>query len=667
MENDLNAATGFTPEQIERDRRVLELLSQNFGSIQAASTEIINLEAILNLPKGTEHFVADLHGEDEAFRHILKNASGNIKRKVHEIYGNTMRDSELSQLCSLIYYPEQKLDLIAQEEKDLDNFYNITLHRLVKVLQTVSSKYTRSKVRKALPPEFAYIIEELLHEAPSEENKQMYYARVVETIISCGQANEFIIAICNVIQRLTIDRLHIIGDIFDRGPGPHIILDTLTHYHLFDIQWGNHDMLWMGAAAGNLASIANVLRLSARYANLDVLEDGYGINLLPLARFAMETYADDPCTAFQVVELQKGTHSARDLRLLAQMHKAIAILQFKLEGELILRHPEYEMNDRLLLGAIDFERGTIRIDGKEHELTDKLFPTVDPADPYRLSVDEQEVVNSLLASFRNCEKLQKHIRLLYAKGGLYLILNSNLMYHASIPMTEEGEFREVTIDGHTYSGKALLDRIDRIARKAYFGNRSHEGVRSALDYMWYLWCGPCSPLFDKDRMTTFERYFIADKATHKETKGAYYRHMEDAATCRKILEAFGLDPETSHIISGHIPVKSGKGESPIKAEGKLLMIDGGFSKAYQAETGIAGYTLIFNSHGLYLVQHQPFETSVRAIVEGRDIISTRLTVETAPRRLTVRDTTIGKELQVQIDDLKQLLAAFRTGQIKERK
>lgn len=398
-----------------------------------------------------------------------------------------------------------------------------------------------------------------------------------------------------------------------------------------------------------------------------MLEDGYGINLLPLARFAMETYADDPCSVFQVVELQKGTHSARDLRLLAQMHKAIAILQFKLEGRLIRRHPEYGMDDRMLLSRIDFANNTIDLYGHEYPLTDSRFPTVDPQDPYRLSEEETELVNALQTSFMNCEKLQKHVRLLYAKGSLYLSLNANLMYHASIPMTEEGAFKEVVIDGKPYSGKALLDRIDRIARKAYFGKRSADDVRSALDYMWYLWCGPCSPLFDKDRMTTFERYFVADKSTHKETKGAYYRLMEDAATCRMILEAFGLDPEPSHIISGHIPVKSGKGESPIKAGGKLLMIDGGFSKAYQAETGIAGYTLIYNSHGLHLVQHQPFESSVKAIVEGSDIISTRLVVETPPRRLTVRDTTIGKELLVQIEDLKRLLSAFRTGQIKERR
>lgn len=660
-----NKKEEYTPGEL----KFLELLAQKFPTVAEASTEIINLEAILNLPKGTEHFLTDLHGESEAFLHVLKNASGVIRQKVDEIFGNTLRETEKNALCTLIYYPEQRLRLVKKTETDIDDWYRITLNQLTEVCRTVSTKYTRSKVRKALPEDFSYIIQELLHESidPAEPNKHNYFNGILRSIVEVGRADEFIIAICNVIQRLTIDRLHIIGDIFDRGPGPHVILDTLCNYHLFDIQWGNHDILWMGAAAGNLASIANVLRLSARYANLDVLEDGYGINLLPLARFAMETYADDPCKAFQVVELQKGTHSARDLRLLAQMHKAIAVLQFKLEGQLILRHPEYGMNDRLLLGAIDFRNGTVRIYGQDYPLMDTCFPTVDPADPFRLSADEEEVVLSLQASFRNCEKLQRHVRLLYSRGGLYLSINSNLLYHASIPMTEEGEFREVTIDGRVYSGRALLDRIDRIARKAYFGNRSNEGVRSALDYMWYLWCGPCSPLFDKDRMTTFERYFIADKATHKETKGAYYRHMEDAKICRKILKAFDLDPDRSHIISGHIPVKSSKGESPIKAEGKLLMIDGGFSKAYQAETGIAGYTLIYNSHGLYLVQHQPFQSSVQAIREGRDIISTRLTVETAPQRITVRDTTIGKELQIQIDDLKLLLAAYRTGQIKERK
>lgn len=656
-------------EYAPSELKYLELLARQFPTVADASTEIINLEAILNLPKGTEHFLTDLHGEADAFRHVLKNASGVVRQKVDEIFGNTMREAEKNALCTLIYYPEQRLRRVKRHEPDMDDWYRITLNRLTEVCRAVSTKYTRSKVRKALPEDFSYIIQELLHESvsPSEPNKHDYFNGILSSIIEVERADEFIVALCNVIQRLTIDRLHIIGDIFDRGPGPHVILDTLCNYHKFDIQWGNHDILWMGAAAGNTASIANALRMAARYANLDVVEDGYGINLLPLARFAMDTYADDPCEAFRVVELQQGKHSDRDLRLLSQMHKAVAVLQFKLEGQLILRHPEYGMEDRLLLSRIDFARGVVDLYGREHPLLDTRFPTVDPEDPYRLSPEEEELVHALQASFLNCEKLQRHIRLLYAKGGLYLILNSNLMYHASIPMNDDGTFRRVEIDGRTYEGKSLLDRIDRIARKAYFGKRSAEDVRSALDYMWYLWCGPCSPLFDKDRMTTFERYFVADKSTHRETKGAYYRHMEDPAACRMILEAFGLDPGPSHIISGHIPVRSGKGESPIKADGKLLMIDGGFSKAYQAQTGIAGYTLIYNSHGLYLVQHQPFEASLQALEEGREIISTRLAVETAPRRLTVRDTTGGKELLVQIEDLKRLLQAFRTGQIKERK
>ena len=470
-------------EYTATELKFLELLAQKFPTVAEAATEIINLEAILNLPKGTEHFLTDLHGEAEAFRHVLKNASGVIRQKVDEIFGNTMREAEKNALCTLIYYPEQKLRLVKKTETDIDDWYRITLNQLVEVCRTVSTKYTRSKVRKALPEGFSYIIEELLHESlsPAEPNKHDYFNGILRSIIEVDRADEFIVALCNVIQRLTIDRLHIVGDIFDRGPGPHLILETLCNYRHFDIQWGNHDILWMGAAAGNPASIANVLRLSARYANLDVLEDGYGINLLPLARFAMETYADDPCRAFQVVELQKGAHSARDLRLLAQMHKAVAVLQFKLEGQLIRRHPEYDMDDRLLLGRIDFEHGTVDLYGRTYPLTDTSFPTVDPSDPFRLSAEEAELAASLQNSFMNCEKLQKHIRLLYTKGGLYLVLNSNLMYHASIPMNDDGTFREVAIDGRTYAGRALLDRIDRIARKAYFGKRSADDVRSALD------------------------------------------------------------------------------------------------------------------------------------------------------------------------------------------
>lgn len=649
------------------DLKYLGLLSEKFPTIADASTEIINLEAILNLPKGTEHFLTDLHGEYESFRHVLKNASGVIRQKVHEVFNNTLRESEMSELCTLIYYPEEKLRLIKAREADLNDWYKVTLNQLTEVCRAVSVKYTRSKVRKMLPPDFSYVIQELLHESDSPgSSKQNYFNGILNSIIAIGRADAFIIAMSNVIQRLTIDRLHIIGDIFDRGPGPHIILDTLAQYDRYDIQWGNHDILWMGAAAGNTASIANVIRLSARYDNLDVLEDGYGINLLPLARFAMEYY-NTPCAPYKPKSMPDTGGNERDTLLTSQMHKAITVLQFKIEGQLIKRHPEYGMSSRLLLEQIDYKRGTIRLDGEEYPLRDADFPTVDPANPYALTPAEERLIRTLQASFLNSYKLQKHIRLLYLKGSIYLAVNSNLMYHASIPMTDDGEFKSVLIDGKSYAGRALLDRLDLLAREAYFGGNGQQSRERALDYMWYLWCGPDSPFFDKSKMATFERYLIEDKRAQHEEKGAYYKHMEDTEMCRRILAAFDLDPERSHIISGHVPVKTRKGESPIKAGGRLLMIDGGFSKAYQSETGIAGYTLIFNSHGLQLVQHEPFESSVKAVEEGRDIISTKMIVEAMTDRITVRDTTIGKELQRQIDDLLQLLAAYRGGWIKERK
>ena len=655
----------ITAEHVLNDLRYLTLLARSFPTVADASTEIINLEAILNLPKGTEHFLSDIHGEHQAFNHVLKNASGAIKRKVNEIFSNTLRDLEKKELCTLIYYPEQKLELIRQREKDLDDWYLITLNQLVRVCRNVSSKYTRSKVRKALPKEFSYIIQELLHESSDEPNKSAYVDQIINTIISTGRANDFIIAMCNLIQRLTIDLLHIIGDIYDRGPGAHIIMDTLCNYHNFDIQWGNHDILWMGAAAGNAGSIANVIRMSARYGNLATLEDGYGINLLPLARFAMEVYENSPCKPYQPKVMQNSGVTERDVLLMAQMHKAISVIQFKIEGQMIKRHPEYKMEGRALLEKIDYEKGTIEIDGKDYPLKDADFPTVDPRDPYKLTPGEDQLIRTLQASFLNSDKLQKHIRLLFSKGSMYLIVNSNLMYHASIPMTDEGEFKTVIVDGKPYAGRSLLDKLDRLTREAYFGGNGAKSQQMALDYMWYLWCGPESPFFDKAKMATLERYLIEDKKTHHEEKGAYYKHLDDTKMCSMILSAFGLDPEKSHIISGHVPVKTCKGESPIKAGGKLLMIDGGFSKAYHSETGIAGYTLIYNSHGLQLVQHEPFESAVKAVEEGKDIISTKVIVEAD--RITVRDTTIGKELQVQIDDLKNLLAAYRSGQIKERK
>ena len=585
------------------DLKFLNLLSEKFPTIADATTEIINLEAILNLPKGTEHFLTDLHGEYEAFRHVLKNASGVIRQKVHEVFNNTLRESEMTELCTLIYYPAEKLQLIKQKESNLDDWYKVTLNQLTEVCRAVSVKYTRSKVRKMLPPDFSYVIQELLHESDSPGSpKQSYFNGILNSIISIGRADAFIIAMSNVIQCLMIDRLHIIGDIFDT-----------------------------------------------------------------LARFVMEVYENSSCKPYQPKVMQNLGVTERDVLLMAQMHKAISEIQFKIEGQMIKRHPEYKMEGRALLEKIDYEKGTIEIDGKDYPLKDADFPTVDPRDPYKLTPGEDQLIRTLQASFLNSDKLQKHIRLLFSKGSMYLIVNSNLMYHASIPMTDEGEFKTVIVDGKPYAGRSLLDKLDRLTREAYFGGNGAKSQQMALDYMWYLWCGPESPFFDKAKMATLERYLIEDKKTHHEEKGAYYKHLDDTKMCSMILSAFGLDPEKSHIISGHVPVKTCKGESPIKAGGKLLMIDGGFSKAYHSETGIAGYTLIYNSHGLQLVQHEPFESAVKAVEEGKDIISTKVIVEATTDRITVRDTTIGKELQVQIDDLKNLLAAYRSGQIKERK
>ncbi len=658
----------LTVEKVEADRRILELLSQTFGNVSAASTEIINLEAILNLPKGTEHFIADIHGEHEAFDHILRNASGNIKRKVNEIFANTIRDEELRSLCSLIYYPERKLEYIRHQESDMVDFYHTSLHRLVKILQAVSSKYTRSKVRKALPKEFAYIIEELLHEAPSSENKQAYYSRIIETIISTGQAAEFVIALCKVIQRLSIDQLHILGDIYDRGPGAHIIMDRLMDYHDFDMQWGNHDALWMGAASGNVCCIANVLRICLRYANMETLEDGYGINLVPLVMFAMETYSDDPCTIFEPrVSVEDSGLSEKNRRVIAQMHKAIAVIQFKLEAEMIRRHPEWGMESRNLLHHIDFRNGTIEIDGKSYALLDTNFPTVDPADPYRLTPDEADLVEKLRHSFRMSDKLRRHIGIFFSHGCMFTICNSNLLFHASIPLNEDGSFKEVELMGKKYAGRDLLHAIGMLMRSAFNNDTTPEVRDYASDYYLYLWCGPDSPLFDKSKMATFERYFIADKETHYEEKGNYYKLRIQPEICDRILDDFGVEGKHRHIINGHVPVKAVKGENPIKADGRLMVIDGGFAKAYHGTTGIAGYTLVYHSRGFELVQHEPFKSAEDAVRKGTDIISTTQIIEMNANRLRVRDTDKGAELQDQIDELMELLYAYRHGIIKERK
>ncbi|MDE7414528.1 MAG: fructose-1,6-bisphosphatase [Muribaculaceae bacterium] len=657
----------LTPQAVEKDRRILELLAQSFPNVSAASTEIINLEAILNLPKGTEHFVADLHGEYEAFRHILRNASGNIKRKVTEAFGTSLREADIRQLCSLIYYPERKLQLIRTAESDLAGFYLVTLHQLIKICQSVSSKYTRSKVRKALPKEFSYIIEELLHESPSDDDKQAYFQQIIETIISTGQADAFIVALCNVIQKLSIDQLHILGDIYDRGPGAHQIMEMLTHYPTFDIQWGNHDALWMGAAAGNDSCIANVLRISLRYDNMATIEEGYGINLVPLATFAMETYRDDPCSCFAPkLDPSDPIPSEKSLKLMAKMHKAISIIQFKLEAALIDKHPEWKMADRKLMGAIDFEKMTLILDGKEHPLNDRDFPTVDPADPYRLTAEEKELVEKLHHSFMISSRLQKHVKCLLTNGSLYGIYNSNLLYHASMPLNPDGTLKEVDLRGKIYKGRSLYNQTDFMMRAA-FNSDTDAGEREyATDYYWYLWCGPDSILFDKSKMATFERYFLDDKETHKEVKGDYYRLRDNEEICDMILDEFGVEGDHRHIINGHVPVKSGKGESPIKANGKLMVIDGGFSKAYHHTTGTAGYTLVYHSRGFQLVRHEPFSSAEDAVIHGTDIVSTTQLVEMSSRRMRVRDTDKGKILQGQINELTELLYAFRHGIIKER-
>jgi fructose-1,6-bisphosphatase-3 len=657
----------MTKEKVVEDLRYLQLLSCNYRTIGDACSEVINLEAILNLPKGTEHFLTDIHGEYDAFQHVLRNGSGSVKRKVNEIFDHTLRESEKKEICTLIYYPKEKLQLVKAKEKDLDDWYLITLNQLIKVCQNTSSKYTRAKVHKAMPVEFAYIIEELLHESTIDPNKHAYIDVIIRTIISTKRADEFITAICNLIQRLTIDSLHIVGDIYDRGPGAHLIMDLLCDYHRFDIQWGNHDILWMGAASGNNCCIANVIRISMRYGNMATLEDGYGINLLPLATFAMDTYADDPCTIFAPkINMTDETHSKKTLRLITQMHKAITIIQFKLEAESINRRPEFGMEDRKLLEKIDFQRGVFVYNGKEYEMRDTAFPTVDPADPYRLTEEEKELIEKIRASFVNSEKLKKHIHCLFTHGGMYLVCNSNLLYHASVPLNEDGTLKHVRIQGKEYWGRSLFDKVDRLIRTAYFGEEGTQEKEFALDYMWYLWCGKDAPPFDKQKMATFESYLVNDKELRKEAKGAYYSLRNEENICDMILKEFGVEGPHAHIINGHVPVKTMQGENPIKANGKLLVIDGGFSKAYQPETGIAGYTLVYHSHGLELVQHEPFQSTQKVIEEGQDIKSTRFVIEFNTQRVMVRDTDKGETLVTQIEELNKLLAAYRMGLIKEK-
>lgn len=665
------------------DERYLRLLSEKFPNAQAVITELINLRAILSLPKGTEHFVSDLHGASMAFIHMIKNASGVVRRKVDEVYGDTMAEEEKRALCALIYYPDERIEIIKRfyageqvdsiislnsqicELKTLNDWYRIRLHQVVDIARAVTIKYSRSKVEKLLLPEYAYIIRELLHESRLEQkDRQTYYNAIIDAIIETGCADQLIIVISYLIHSLTIDTLHIVGDIFDRGSGAAKILDVLSTVRDYDIQWGNHDIEWMGAMAGNWALIATVLRVSIRYANIETLEEGYGINLLPLANFAMTVYGDDPCTIWQTKDFENNPRLTRSAQLMAKMHKAISIIQFKLEGQTVLRHPEWHMNHRALLDKIDFEAGTITIEGKTYPLTDTNLPTIDPAQPYELSQYELDLMNQLARSFRKSEKMQRHLRLLYEHGSLYLVHNGFLLYHAAIPLNADGSFSEAEVFGKRVSGKALMDRTDEIIRQAYYG--IGQTKQNALDYLLYLWEGEFSPLYNKDKMTTFERYFIADKAPQKEKKGAYFTLSDDEKVCEAILKEFGLDPTTGRIINGHVPVRTIKGETPIRANGKRFVIDGGFSKPYQEKTGIAGYTLIYNSHGIQLVEHESFESREQAILSGSDIHNRTLLQDFSGQRMHIKDTDKGKELLEQINSLEQLLQAYRSGTLRER-
>lgn len=642
----------------------LEQLSELYPSISRASAEIINLQSIMNLPKGTEHFISDIHGEYDAFSHVLRNGSGAVRKKIDDVFGHTLSSGDKLTLATLIYYPREKMEIIKKENQDMDNWYKVNLYRLIEVCKTVSSKYTRSKVRKALPEDYAYVIEELITEKPEVLNKEAYYEAIVNSIVELGRAEDFIVALARLIQQLVVDHLHILGDVYDRGPAPHQIMDRLCTYHSLDIQWGNHDIIWMGAAAGQLACVATVIRNSIRYGNLDLIEEGYGINMLPLATFAMDVYADDPCDRFVFKGVPSGTNNVEN-ELIRKMHKAIAIIRFKLEGQLIKKWPEYGMANRLLLERIDYEKGIVNIDGSDYKMMDMNLPTVDPEDPYRLTEEEEEVIIRLRSSFIHCEKLQRHIQLLLKKGSMYRIYNGNLLYHGCVPMNEDGTFRKVNIYGKEYSGKALFDVLESYVRKAFFAKDSKEKEKGQ-DIIWYLWTAPDSPIYGRHKMATFERYFLEEEELKQEPKNVYYQLIEKPEIADKILAEFGLEGDFVHIINGHVPVHRMRGESPVKANGKVIIIDGGFSKTYRRRTGIAGYTLIYNSYGLTLNAHDPFVSSEVAVREEIDIVSHREAVEYLDKRLLVGDTDSGKKMRIRIGEIRELIEAYQSGAIAEK-
>lgn len=643
----------------------LEQLAELYPTIGRASTEIINLQSILYLPKGTEHFLSDIHGEHRAFSHVLRNGSGAVRKKIDDVFGHTLSTADKMSLATLIYYPQKKMELVKQEEEDIENWYKISLYRLIEVCKTVSSKYTRSKVRKMLPEDYAYVIEELITEKQEVLNKEAYYEAIVNTIVELGQTENFIIALAELIQSLVIDHLHILGDVYDRGPSPDKIMERLEKYHSFDIQWGNHDIVWMGAAAGQLACIATVVRTCIRYGNLSLLEEGYGINMLPLATFAMDAYRDDPCERFVLKDATEEERSQKETQLNRKMHKAIAVLRFKLEGQLFRKYPEFGMENRCLLHRINYENKTVEIDGKYYPMQDTCFPTIDPKNPYELTKEEADVMQRLKTSFAHCEKLQRHVRLLLKKGSMYKIYNGNLLYHGCVPMNEDGSFVKVKIFGKEYAGRELYDVLESYVRKAFFSLDPDEKERGR-DIIYYIWTSPDSPLYGRSKMATFERYFLEDKNMHHESKNAYYHLLDKPETAEKILKEFGLEGEWVHIINGHVPVERVAGESPVKCNGRLIQIDGGFSKTYRRKTGIAGYTLTYNSYGLTLSAHDPFDFSDRAIKDELDIISHQEAVEYRDKRILVGDTDSGKRMMIRIEELKELIQAYQSGKISER-
>lgn len=651
---------------MERERlHYLEQLAELYPTIGRASTEIINLQSILYLPKGTEHFLSDIHGEYRAFSHVLRNGSGAVRKKIDDVFGHTLSTADKMSLATLIYYPQKKIELVKQQEEDMENWYKITLYRLIEVCKTVSSKYTRSKVRKALPEDYAYVIEELITEKQEVLNKEAYYEAIVNTIVELGQTDNFIVALAELIQRLVIDHLHILGDVYDRGPSPDLIMDRLEKYHSFDIQWGNHDMVWMGAATGQLACIASVIRTSIRYGNLDLIEDGYGINMVPLATFAMDAYKDDPCERFVLKNSTEEERNQKETLMNRKMHKAIAIIRFKLEGQLIQKWPQFGMENRCLLHRIDYENKTVEIDGVKYPMLDTNFPTIDPENPYELTPEEADVMKRLRTSFIHCEKLQRHVRLMLKRGSMYKIYNGNLLYHGCVPMNEDGSFAKVNVFGKEYSGKALYDVLESYVRKAFFSLDKEEREKGQ-DMMWYIWTAPNSPLYGRSKMATFERYFLDNKKMHHESKNAYYHLLDKTETADKILNEFGLKDGRVHIINGHVPVERMAGESPVKCNGKLILIDGGFSKTYRRKTGIAGYTLTYNSYGLTLSAHEPFDFSDSAVRDELDIVSHQEAVEYMDKRILVGDTDYGKRMMIRIDELKELIRAYQSGEIAER-